>query len=103
MFLHQPPGGLPDVQAPYAALAPRDTTLIVDAGATVHNGYDFIPYMKLSDRMHFAEESTQAVVETYLDHGGPLSRQTAGLASRWTRGPRGRKKLNSREGVCAEE
>ena len=51
----------------YAVLVPVYMTAARDAGATVHDGEAYLREISLRDHMHFAEESTRAVVDMYFD------------------------------------
>ena len=57
----------PRLPPEYAVLVPVYMTAARDAGATVHDGEAYLREISLRDHMHFAEESTRAVVDMYFD------------------------------------
>ena len=60
-------GFYPRLPPEYSDLVPRYMQVARDAGATVYDGKAFLPRAKLRDHMHFAVDSTEAVVDMYFD------------------------------------
>ena len=57
----------PRLPPEYAVLVPVYMTAARDAGATVHDGESHVDDIRLRDHMHFAAESTRAVVDMYYE------------------------------------
>ena len=57
----------PRLPPEYAELVPVYMSAAREAGAAVHDGAAYLGRVKLRDHMHFADESTSAVVDMYFD------------------------------------
>ena len=71
----------PRLKGEYANLVRAYTTKAREVGAIVHDGQAFLKEVKLRDHMHFAETSTQAVVDMYFSAVEDMLSQRLGRAA----------------------